>query len=111
MTRDVKQSDSWEREEKDIPQGIDLLTTLIGAYEKNFVISDPRLPDNLIGKKKGIYFTCNLCVTKTILQGELQYFIGVQLDGSDHLEPPRSHLSERTEQQSAKLVRFTYLSH
>nr|AML79465.1 putative LOV domain-containing protein [Peltoboykinia watanabei] len=40
-------------------------------------------------------------------KGELQYFIGVQLDGSDHLEPLRSRLSERTEQQSAKLVKAT----
>ena len=39
-----------------------------------------------------------------ILQGELQYFIGVQLDGSDHVEPLRNRLSETTEQQSAKLV-------
>lgn len=38
-------------------------------------------------------------------QGELQYFIGVQLDGSDHVEPLRNRLSEGTEQQSAKLVR------
>lgn len=39
-----------------------------------------------------------------ILQGELQYFIGVQLDGSDHVEPLRNRLSEKTEQQSAKIV-------
>ena len=38
------------------------------------------------------------------LQGELQYFIGVQLDGSDHVEPLRNRLSEKTELQSAKLV-------
>ncbi|KAK4339535.1 hypothetical protein RND71_040997 [Anisodus tanguticus] len=40
-------------------------------------------------------------------KGELQYFIGVQLDGSDHLEPLRNRLSEQTEQQSAKLVKAT----
>ncbi|CAK7329043.1 unnamed protein product [Dovyalis caffra] len=39
--------------------------------------------------------------------GELQYFIGVQLDGSDHVEPLRNRLSETTEQQSAKLVKAT----
>ncbi|VAH31348.1 unnamed protein product [Triticum turgidum subsp. durum] len=38
------------------------------------------------------------------IQGELQYFIGVQLDGSDHVEPLRNRLSENTEIQSAKLV-------
>nr|CAB3484106.1 unnamed protein product [Digitaria exilis] len=36
-------------------------------------------------------------------KGELQYFIGVQLDGSDHVEPLRNRLSENTELQSAKL--------
>ncbi|PNX92421.1 phototropin 2 [Trifolium pratense] len=40
-------------------------------------------------------------------KGELQYFIGVQLDGSDHLEPLRNRLSEGSEQQSAKLVKAT----
>lgn len=39
-----------------------------------------------------------------MLQGEVQYFIGVQLDGSDHVEPLRNRLSEQTELQSAKLV-------
>lgn len=38
------------------------------------------------------------------LQGELQYFIGVQLDGSNHVEPLENRLSESTEQQSAMLV-------
>ncbi|VAH31356.1 unnamed protein product [Triticum turgidum subsp. durum] len=40
-------------------------------------------------------------------KGELQYFIGVQLDGSDHVEPLRNRLSENTEIQSAKLVKAT----
>nr|AML77702.1 putative LOV domain-containing protein [Peumus boldus] len=40
-------------------------------------------------------------------KGELQYFIGVQLDGSDHLEPLRNRLSENTETQSSKLVKAT----
>lgn len=40
-------------------------------------------------------------------KGELQYFIGVQLDGSDHVEPLRNRLSENAEIQSAKLVKVT----
>lgn len=46
MTTDLERSDSWDRadRERDIRQGIDLATTL-ERIEKNFVISDPRLPD------------------------------------------------------------------
>lgn len=46
MTKDLERSDSWDRadRERDIRQGIDLATTL-ERIEKNFVISDPRLPD------------------------------------------------------------------
>lgn len=40
-------------------------------------------------------------------KGELQYFIGVQLDGSQQLEPIRNRLSERTEKEGAKIVRAT----
>ncbi|KAF8409846.1 hypothetical protein HHK36_002364 [Tetracentron sinense] len=49
MTKDVERSDSWDRleRERDIRQGIDLATTL-ERIEKNFVITDPRLPDNPI---------------------------------------------------------------
>lgn len=49
MTKDIEHSDSWDRadRERDIRQGIDLATTL-ERIEKNFVISDPRLPDNPI---------------------------------------------------------------
>nr|XP_017228162.1 PREDICTED: phototropin-2-like [Daucus carota subsp. sativus] len=43
-------------------------------------------------------------------KGELQYFIGVQLDGSDHMEPLRNRLSERSELQSSKLVKATALN-
>jgi len=41
--------DSWVRAEKErnLHQGIDLATTL-ERIEKNFVITDPRLPDNPI---------------------------------------------------------------
>lgn len=50
MTRDVERIDSWEHaeRERDIRQGFDLATTL-ERIEKNFVITDPRLPDNPIG--------------------------------------------------------------
>lgn len=49
MTRDIERTESWDRveREKDIRQGIDLATTL-ERIEKNFVITDPRLPDNPI---------------------------------------------------------------
>lgn len=49
MTRDVQRTESWDRveREKDIRQAIDLATTL-ERIEKNFVITDPRLPDNPI---------------------------------------------------------------
>lgn len=48
-TEVIEPRDSWDRSEreKDIRQGIDLATTL-ERIEKNFVISDPRLPDNPI---------------------------------------------------------------
>lgn len=42
-------------------------------------------------------------------QGELQYFIGVQLDGSEYVEPVRHRLSENTEKASAKLVSLVYI--
>lgn len=47
-----ERKNSWEQEgrEKDIRQGIDLATTL-ERIEKNFVITDPRLPDNPIVKQ------------------------------------------------------------
>lgn len=49
MTNDFERTESWERaeRERDIRQGIDLATTL-ERIEKNFVITDPRLPDNPI---------------------------------------------------------------
>ena len=44
-----ERKNNWEQEgrERDIRQGIDLATTL-ERIEKNFVITDPRLPDNPI---------------------------------------------------------------
>lgn len=43
MTKEIEWS-KYELRERDIRQGIDLATTL-ERIEKNFVISDPRLPD------------------------------------------------------------------
>nr|AML78856.1 putative LOV domain-containing protein [Oresitrophe rupifraga] len=164
MTKDMERSDSWGRaeRERDIRQGIDLATTL-ERIEKNFVITDPRIPDNPIIFASDSFLELTEFTREEILgrncrflqgpetdqatvskirdaireqreitvqlinytksgkkfwnlfhlqpmrdqKGELQYFIGVQLDGSDHLEPLRSRLSERTEEQSAKLVKAT----
>lgn len=49
MTKEIERVESFDRagREKDIRQGIDLATTL-ERIEKNFVITDPRLPDNPI---------------------------------------------------------------
>ncbi|PIA34146.1 hypothetical protein AQUCO_03800012v1 [Aquilegia coerulea] len=164
MARDIQHSDSWDRieRERDIRQGIDLATTL-ERIEKNFVITDPRLPDNPIIFASDSFLELTEYTREEILgrncrflqgpdtdqgtvtkirdaireqreitvqlinytkygkkfwnlfhlqpmrdqKGELQYFIGVQLDGSDHLEPLRSRLSENTEEKSAKLVKAT----
>nr|AML76573.1 putative LOV domain-containing protein [Posidonia australis] len=40
-------------------------------------------------------------------KGELQYFIGVQLDGSGYVEPLLNRLSNKSEFQSSKLVKAT----
>ncbi|CAN6275444.1 unnamed protein product [Urochloa humidicola] len=158
-----ERKNSWERErERDIRQGIDLATTL-ERIEKNFVITDPRLPDNPIIFASDSFLELTEYTREEILgrncrflqgpetdmstvdkireaireqkeitvqlinytksgkkfwnlfhlqpmwdqKGELQYFIGVQLDGSDHVEPLRNRLSEKTELQSAKLVKAT----
>ncbi|EPS68603.1 phototropin-2 [Genlisea aurea] len=164
MTKDIDRTDSWElaERERDIRQGIDLATTL-ERIEKNFVISDPRLPDNPIIFASDSFLELTEYTREEILgrncrflqgpetdqatvslirdaireqkeitvqlinytkhgrkfwnlfhlqpmrdqKGELQYFIGVQLDGSDHLEPLRNRLSERSEMQSAMLVKET----
>ncbi|KAK9135539.1 hypothetical protein Syun_014869 [Stephania yunnanensis] len=164
MTRDVQRSNSWDRleRERDIRQGIDLATTL-ERIEKNFVITDPRLPDNPIIFASDSFLELTEYTREEILgrncrflqgpdtdqgtvsrirdaireqrevtvqlinytksgkkfwnlfhlqpmrdqKGELQYFIGVQLDGSDHVEPLHNRLSETTEKKSAKLVKAT----
>nr|AML79441.1 putative LOV domain-containing protein [Oenothera rhombipetala] len=164
MTKELERTESWSRaeRERDIRQGIDLATTL-ERIEKNFVISDPRLPDcpiifasdsflelteytreEILGRncrflqgpetdmstvqkirdaireereitvqlinytKSGKKFW-NLFHLQPMRdqKGELQYFIGVQLDGSDHIEPLQNRLSAAAEQQSAKLVKAT----
>ncbi|KAK4782730.1 hypothetical protein SAY86_007104 [Trapa natans] len=164
MTKDSEQSDSWDlaERERDIRQGIDLATTL-ERIEKNFVITDPRLPDNPIIFASDSFLELTEYTREEILgrncrflqgpetdqatvskirdaiweqreitvqlinytkcgkkfwnlfhlqpmrdqKGELQYFIGVQLDGSSHVEPLRNRLSERTEQESTKIVKST----
>nr|AML79540.1 putative LOV domain-containing protein [Hedwigia ciliata] len=145
-----------------IRRGIDLATTL-ERIEKNFVITDPRLPDNPIifasdeflelteyTREEILGRNCrflqgpdtdqstvqlirdaikeNRDITVQLLnytksgkpfwnlfhlqamrdqKGELQYFIGVQLDGIEYVEPVRHRLSDNTEKASAKLVRET----
>nr|AML77156.1 putative LOV domain-containing protein [Portulaca suffrutescens] len=164
MTKDVERVDSWDHadRERDIRQGIDLATTL-ERIQKNFVISDPRLPDNPIIFASDSFLELTEYTREEILgrncrflqgpetdqatvqkirdaireqreitvqlinytksgkkfwnlfhlqpmrdqKGELQYFIGVQLDGSDHIEPLRNRLSETAEQESAKVVKAT----
>ncbi|KAK7346225.1 hypothetical protein VNO80_20740 [Phaseolus coccineus] len=164
MTKEIEWSNNWEHSlrERDIRQGIDLATTL-ERIEKNFVISDPRLPDNPIIFASDSFLELTEYTREEILgrncrflqgpetdqatvsrirdaireqreitvqlinytksgkkfwnlfhlqpmrdqKGELQYFIGVQLDGSDHVEPLKNRLSETTEFQSAKLVKAT----
>lgn len=164
MTKDLERTDSWDHaeRERDIRQGIDLATTL-ERIEKNFVITDPRIPDNPIIFASDSFLELTEYTREEILgrncrflqgpetdqatvskirdavreqreitvqlinytksgkkfwnlfhlqpmrdhKGELQYFIGVQLDGSDHVEPLRNRLSEKTEQQSAKMVKAT----
>nr|AML77608.1 putative LOV domain-containing protein [Euploca tenuifolia] len=164
MTKDIERTDSWDHSERerDIRQGIDLATTL-ERIEKNFVITDPRLPDNPIIFASDSFLELTEYTREEILgrncrflqgpetdqatvqkirdaikeqreitvqlinytksgkkfwnlfhlqpmrdqKGELQYFIGVQLDGSDHVEPLRNRLSERTELKSAKVVKAT----
>ncbi|CAN0927004.1 PHOT2 [Linum grandiflorum] len=164
MTKDVSRTDSWEHAErdKDMRQGLDLATTL-ERIEKNFVITDPRLPDNPIIFASDSFLELTEYTREDILgrncrflqgpetdlttvskirdaiseqreitvqlinytksgkkfwnlfhlqpmrdqKGELQYFIGVQLDGSDHIEPLRNRLSENSENRNAKLVKAT----
>eukprot|EP00262_Sarcandra_glabra_P011833 TRINITY_DN291_c0_g1_i1.p1 TRINITY_DN291_c0_g1~~TRINITY_DN291_c0_g1_i1.p1 ORF type:complete len:644 (+),score=114.02 TRINITY_DN291_c0_g1_i1:192-1934(+) len=147
---------------KQMRKGIDLATTL-ERIEKNFVITDPRLPDNpiifasdsflelteysreeILGKncrflqgpetdpvtvrkirnaidnqtdvtvqlinytKSGKKFW-NLFHLQPMRdqKGEVQYFIGVQLDGSEHVEPLHNCIPESTAEEGAKQVKDT----
>uniref|UniRef100_A0A2P2M8H5 Putative LOV domain-containing protein n=1 Tax=Rhizophora mucronata TaxID=61149 RepID=A0A2P2M8H5_RHIMU len=44
-------------------------------------------------------------------KGEVQYFIGVQLDGSEHVEPLTSNIAEQTAKESEVLVRSLSFVH
>ncbi|KAM3202363.1 phototropin-1 [Capsicum annuum] len=147
---------------KEMRKGIDLATTL-ERIEKNFVITDPRLPDNPIifasdsflelteySREEILGRNCRFlqgpetdpATVKKIRQaidnqtdvtvqlinytktgkkfwnlfhlqpmrdqkGEVQYFIGVQLDGSQHVEPLQNSIPEDKATESAKLVKET----
>nr|AML77803.1 putative LOV domain-containing protein [Euphorbia mesembryanthemifolia]AML78459.1 putative LOV domain-containing protein [Euphorbia mesembryanthemifolia] len=164
MTKDIRHSATWDdaMRDREMRQGIDLATTL-ERIEKNFVITDPRLPDNPIifasdsflqlteySREEILGRNCRFLqgpetdqatvskirdavreqreITVQLInytksgkkfwnlfhlqpmkdqKGELQYFIGVQLDGSDHVEPLQNRLSDATEKKSAKLVKAT----
>uniref|UniRef100_A0A126WXF5 non-specific serine/threonine protein kinase n=1 Tax=Austrobaileya scandens TaxID=13351 RepID=A0A126WXF5_9MAGN len=147
---------------REMRRGIDLATTL-ERIEKNFVITDPRLPDNPIifasdsflelteySREEILGRNCRFLqgpdtdpttvrkirdaidnqtdVTVQLInytrsgkkfwnlfhlqpmrdqKGEVQYFIGVQLDGSEHVEPRQNCIPEATAKESAKLVKET----
>ncbi|KAK3012630.1 hypothetical protein RJ639_008586, partial [Escallonia herrerae] len=148
--------------QKQMRKGIDLATTL-ERIEKNFVITDPRLPDNPIifasdsflelteySREEILGRNCRFLqgpetdpatvkkirnaidnqtdVTVQLInytktgkkfwnlfhlqpmrdqKGEVQYFIGVQLDGSQHVEPLHNCIPEATAKESAILVKET----
>nr|AML79011.1 putative LOV domain-containing protein [Geranium carolinianum] len=148
--------------QKEKRKGIDLATTL-ERIEKNFVITDPRLPDNPIifasdsflelteySREEILGRNCRFLqgpetdpatvrkirdaidnqtdVTVQLInytksgkkfwnlfhlqamrdqKGEVQYFIGVQLDGSQHVEPLHNCIPEETAKESEKLVKAT----
>nr|AML77389.1 putative LOV domain-containing protein [Crossopetalum rhacoma] len=147
---------------KEMRKGIDLATTL-ERIEKNFVITDPRLPDNPIIFASDSFLELTEYCREEILgrncrflqgpetdpatvrkirdaidnqkdvtvqlinytksgkkfwnlfhlqpmrdqKGEVQYFIGVQLDGSAHVEPLNNCIAETTATEGEKLVKQT----
>lgn len=147
---------------KEMRKGIDLATTL-ERIEKNFVITDPRLPDNPIifasdsflelteySREEILGRNCRFLqgpetdpstvkkirdaidnqreVTVQLInytksgkkfwnlfhlqpmrdqKGEVQYFIGVQLDGSQHVEPLHNCIPEATAKDGAIVVKET----
>ncbi|KAJ9178199.1 hypothetical protein P3X46_010100 [Hevea brasiliensis] len=164
MSDDDSRDDSVDDKErkKEMRKGIDLATTL-ERIEKNFVITDPRLPDNPIifasdsflelteySREEILGRNCRFLqgpetdpatvrkireaidsqtdVTVQLInytksgkkfwnlfhlqpmrdqKGEVQYFIGVQLDGSEHVEPRTNRIAEQTAQESENLVKQT----
>ncbi|XP_019057835.1 PREDICTED: phototropin-1 isoform X2 [Tarenaya hassleriana] len=148
--------------QKEMRKGIDLATTL-ERIEKNFVITDPRLPDNPIifasdsflelteySREEILGRNCRFLqgpetdpatvrkirnaidnqteVTVQLInytksgkkfwnifhlqpmrdqKGEVQYFIGVQLDGSKHVEPARNAIPEPAVKDGEELVKKT----
>nr|AML77343.1 putative LOV domain-containing protein [Trigastrotheca pentaphylla] len=147
---------------KEMRKGIDLATTL-ERIEKNFVITDPRLPDNPIifasdsflelteySREEILGRNCRFLqgpetdpetvrkirdainneteVTVQLInytktgkkfwnvfhlqpmrdqKGEVQYFIGVQLDGSQHVEPLQNSIPVTAVMESEKQIRET----
>nr|AML78514.1 putative LOV domain-containing protein [Drypetes deplanchei] len=147
---------------KEMRKGIDLATTL-ERIEKNFVITDPRLPDNPIIFASDSFLELTEYSREEILgrncrflqgpetdpatvrkireaidnqseisvqlinytksgkkfwnlfhlqpmrdqKGDVQYFIGVQLDGSEHVEPRSNCIPEKTAKDSEILVKQT----
>ncbi|XP_072968052.1 phototropin-1A-like [Typha angustifolia] len=164
MESDDERPESFDDEtrKKEMRRGIDLATTL-ERIEKNFVITDPRLPDNPIifasdsflelteySREEILGRNCRFLqgpetdretvkkireaidnqrdVTVQLInytksgkkfwnlfhlqpmrdhKGEVQYFIGVQLDGSEHVEPLHNSIPEDTARESSKLVKET----
>nr|AML79425.1 putative LOV domain-containing protein [Sciadopitys verticillata] len=153
--------DKFERK-REIRRGLDLATTL-ERIEKNFVITDPRLPDNPIIFASDSFLELTEYTREEILgkncrflqgpetdratvkeireaidnqrevtvqlinytksgkkfwnifhlqpmrdqKGDVQYFIGVQLDGSQHVKPLTNQIPEKTEQEGAQVVKET----
>ncbi|XP_027345449.1 phototropin-1-like isoform X1 [Abrus precatorius] len=149
-------------QKKEKRKGLDLATTL-ERIEKNFVITDPRLPDNPIifasdsflelteySREEILGRNCRFLqgpetdpatvrkireaidnqreVTVQLInytksgkkfwnlfhlqpmrdqKGEVQYFIGVQLDGSQHVEPLHNRIADDTAKEGEQLVKKT----
>ncbi|XP_042398230.1 phototropin-1A-like [Zingiber officinale] len=164
MESDDERPESFDNVErkKEMRRGIDLATTL-ERIEKNFVITDPRLPDNPIIFASDSFLELTEYCREEILgrncrflqgpetdpatvrqirdaidnqrdvtvqlinytktgkkfwnlfhlqpmrdqKGEVQYFIGVQLDGSEHVEPLQNCIPEDAAKEGEKLVKET----
>ncbi|KAK7402153.1 hypothetical protein VNO78_14191 [Psophocarpus tetragonolobus] len=151
-----------KKKQREKRKGLDLATTL-ERIEKNFVITDPRLPDNPIifasdsflelteySREEILGRNCRFLqgpetdpatvrkireaidnqteVTVQLInytksgkkfwnlfhlqpmrdqKGEVQYFIGVQLDGSQHVEPLHNCITEDSAKEGEQLVKQT----